>query len=85
MKGRTLLWIGLLCLVALATGSALADDASVPASGGMGLDYVLSLGPYGALVWGAYTLGRGVKLSVQIELSEQDRDLLSRLAEKRAP
>jgi heme exporter protein D len=42
-------------------------------------DFLLSMGPYGALVWGAYLLGKGVKVTVQIELSERDRDLAERL------
>jgi len=40
-------------------------------------DFLLSLGPYGALVWGAYLLGKGVKVTVQVELSERDRALLA--------
>ena len=42
-------------------------------------DFLLSMGPYGALVWGAYLLGRGVKVTVQIELSERDREILERV------
>jgi hypothetical protein len=52
--------------------------ASMPAPGSMPTaDFLLSMGPYGALVWGAYLLGRGVKVTVQIELSERDRELLT--------
>ena len=39
---------------------------------------LLSMGPDGALVWGAYLLGRGVKVTVQVELSERDRELIER-------
>ena len=41
-------------------------------------DFLLSMGPYGALVWGAYLLGKGVKVTVQVELSERDREILQR-------
>ncbi len=47
---------------------------SVPMPGG---EFLLSLGPYGALVWGAYLLGKGVKVTVQIELSDRDRELIT--------
>lgn len=43
-----------------------------------GADFLLSMGPYGALVWGAYLLGKGVKVTVQIELSERDRELIAK-------
>ena len=33
----------------------------------------------GLLVWGAYLLGKGVKITVQVELSERDRELLEKL------
>lgn len=38
--------------------------------------YLLQAGPIGALVWGAYWLGKGVKLTVVVELSQHDRELL---------
>lgn len=41
------------------------------------LDYVLALGPYGALLWGAYRLGQGMKLTICVELSDKDRELLA--------
>ncbi len=50
---------------------------SVPGGSAPGLDYLLFLGPYGALEWEAYLLGKGVKVTVQIELSERDRELLA--------
>lgn len=37
--------------------------------------YLLQAGPIGALVWGAYTLGKGVKFTIVVELSETDRAL----------
>ena len=37
------------------------------------------MGPYGALVWGAYLLGKGVKVTVQIELSDRDREIIEKL------
>jgi hypothetical protein len=46
-------------------------------------DFLLSMGPYGALVWGAYLLGKGVKVTVQIELSERDREIIEKMG--RAP
>ena len=45
-------------------------------------DFLLSMGPYGALVWGAYLLGKGVKVTVQIELSERDRELIGKLGKE---
>lgn len=59
----------------LPAGVALAQDglplpSDVP-------NYLLSLGPYGALVWGAYLLGRGV--SVRVTLAPEERALLERL------
>lgn len=57
-----------------------APPASVPLNAPMPtVDYLLSLGPYGALVWGAFLLGKGVKVSVQVELSERDRGLVQDL------
>jgi hypothetical protein len=66
------------CAVAFAQDGGGAA-AAVPAPGSMpSADFLLSMGPYGALVWGAYLLGKGVKVTVQIELSERDRDILFR-------
>ncbi len=55
-------------------GGALATPSSMPSS-----DFLLSMGPYGALVWGAYLLGKGVRVTVQIELSERDRELIEKI------
>ncbi len=62
----------------LREGTDLAD--TVP-----GGDYLLSLGPYGALVWGAYLLGKGVKVTVQIELSDRDREIIEKLGKPQSP
>lgn len=63
---------------------ALAGEPSMVATAGPSMpmpggEYLLSLGPYGALVWGAYLLGKGVKVTVQIELSERDREIIEKL------
>jgi hypothetical protein len=34
---------------------------------------------YGALVWGAYLLGKGVRITVQVELSDRDREAIGRI------
>jgi hypothetical protein len=34
-------------------------------------------------VWGVYLLGRGVKVTVQVELSERDREMLGAVARSR--
>jgi heme exporter protein D len=41
-------------------------------------DYFLTLGPYGALVWGAYILGKGVNLTINVKLADDDRKLVER-------
>ena len=85
---RSFLLVGPALLLASLVGNALAQTASAidPAgSGGPTLDYFLTLGPYGALVWGAYLLGRGVKLTIQVELSDRDRELLSKVTGKSTP
>jgi hypothetical protein len=61
---------------------ALAGDGemvAMPAAATPTLDYLLTLGPYGALVWGAFMLGKGVKLRICVELSERDRELLEKV------
>jgi hypothetical protein len=42
------------------------------------LDYLLTLGPYGALVWGAWLLGKGITVTVRVELSDDDREVLEK-------
>ncbi len=70
-----------LVLVSCAVAFAQAPGGPVPgaATSMPGADFLLSMGPYGALVWGAYLLGKGVKVTVQIELSERDRELIERV------
>ena len=85
---RSFLLVGPALLLASLVGNALAQTASAvdPAGGGgPTLDYVLTLGPYGALVWGAYLLGRGVKLTIQVELSDRDRELIAKVTGKSTP
>ncbi len=74
---------GPLLMLGSCMATALADvpvDAVAPGAGSV--DHLLALGPYGALVWGAYLLGRGVKVTVQVELSERDRELLGAAASR---
>lgn len=68
-----------LLLVFLPAAGALAQDGS--AAIGPVPDVttlVTSLGPIGALVWGAYLLGKGVNVTLthRIEFSTEDRRLL---------
>ena len=80
--------IGPALLAASLVSQALAQSSSAvdpTGAGGPTLDYFLTLGPYGALVWGAYLLGKGVKLTLQVELSERDRDLLTKVAGRDTP
>ena len=82
MRSAFLLF-GPLLMLGSCMATALADvpmDASPPGAGSV--DHLLALGPYGALVWGAYLLGRGVKVTVQVELSERDRELLGAAASR---
>ncbi len=68
-----------LVLVSCAVAFAQDGGAGVPGPGVPSADLLLSMGPYGALVWGAYLLGRGVKVTVQIELSERDREIFEKM------
>ena len=79
---RWFLGVGPALLLASCAVAFAQDGAGVPAVPGgsaPSLDYLLSLGPYGALVWGAYLLGKGVKVTIQVELSERDRELLEKV------
>ena len=79
---RAFLWLGpALLLVSCAVAFAQDGRPAVPGtpSSMPSADFLLSMGPYGALVWGAYLLGKGVKVTVQIELSERDRELIGTL------
>lgn len=74
---RGMLWLGpLLMLGCCAQAWAGEADAVM---GMPGADYLLSLGPFGALVWGAYVIGKGMRLTIQVELSERDREILEKL------
>ncbi len=67
------------CAVALAQDGGASAPAVTAPSGMPSADFLLSMGPYGALVWGAYLLGKGVKITIQVELSEHDRELIEKL------
>lgn len=41
--------------------------------------YMLGLGPLGALLYGAYLIGKGVKVTIQVELSPEDRRIFEEL------
>ena len=71
------------CAVAFAQNGAGAP--ALPGGSAPSLDYLLSLGPYGALVWGAYLLGKGVEVTIQVKLSERERDLIARIGRTGAP
>ncbi|MCK6529704.1 hypothetical protein L6R50_19835 [Myxococcota bacterium] len=78
-----LLLVGPALLLLSGLGAFAAEDAlpAAPVPGAAPtLDYLLTLGPYGALVWGAYLLGRGVRLTIRVELSDRDREMLERVA-----
>ena len=73
--------IGPAILLLSVIGSAFAGDPTLTGASPTvpSLDYLLTLGPTGALVWGAYMLGKGVKLTIQVELSESDREILRKV------
>jgi len=69
------------CLILMSCATAMAQDpmAHVAMPGATNpQDYFLTLGPYGALVWGAYILGKGVNLSLSVKLADDDRKLIER-------
>ena len=81
MIRRLSLLVGpLLFLTSCALAMAQDLPATAPLSAPMPtVDYFLSLGPIGALVWGAWMLGgKGVNVTVRVELSERDRQLLEK-------
>ena len=49
------------CAVAMAQDPSGAVPVASAPTGMPSADFLLSMGPYGALVWGAYLLGKGVK------------------------
>lgn len=95
---RRLHWIGPGLLIASLAGNVFAGDAESPApvptpamAGPVATlpasspsDYLLTLGPYGALVWGAFMLGRGASLTLRVELSDTDRQILKDIAARNA-
>ncbi len=94
---RRLHWIGPGLLLASLAGNVFAGDAAAPAPVAIPTlpgpvatlpatspsDYLLTLGPYGALVWGAFMLGRGASLTLRVELSDTDRQILKDLADRK--
>ncbi len=85
---RSFLLVGpalVLCSCALAFAQDASGASSVATPSTFGADFLLSMGPYGALVWGAYLLGRGVKVTVQVELSDTDRELIGKLGRGASP
>lgn len=74
---RALLLVGpVLMLVSYAAVAADPAGIGVVPAPAPDLSYLMTLGPYGALVWGAYLLGRGLKINIGVELSDTDRTLL---------
>lgn len=74
-----------LLLLFFPAGVALAQDPAAPPA--QIAEYLLGLGPIGALVYGAFLLGKGVNISLvhKVELSEADRDILERAFASRDP
>jgi hypothetical protein len=82
-----MLWTGpalllVSCAVAMAQDPGVAASGATAPTGMPSADFLLSMGPYGALVWGAYLLGKGVKVTIQVELSERDRELVAGLGKQ---
>lgn len=78
---RAYLFAGPLIMLLSCAATALAQDpasVTIPTSP-PSLDHLLALGPYGALVWVAYLFGKGVTVTVRVELSERDREAIARL------
>ena len=67
------------CAAAFAQDVGVAAPAATTPTGMPSADFLLSLGPYGALVWGAYLLGKGVRVTIQVELSDRDRELIEKV------
>lgn len=80
MKRALLLAAGPVLLLAC-TGLAWADPLAPSAMPDLPIpSYVLSLGPYGLLVWGAYLVGKGVTFTITVEISEKAQAVLERIA-----
>jgi hypothetical protein len=76
---RPLLLVGP-SLILMSCAAAMAQEPGAPVlpPGANPQDYFLTLGPYGALVWGAFILGRGVNLTLNVKLADDDRKLVER-------
>lgn len=76
---RPLLLVGP-SLILMSCAAAMAQEVGAPPipPGSNPQDYFLTLGPYGALVWGAFILGRGVNLTLNVKLADDDRKLVER-------
>ncbi|MFT5684750.1 MAG: threonine dehydrogenase-like Zn-dependent dehydrogenase [Myxococcota bacterium] len=82
---RPSVWMLLVALVAillplLSFGQEL--PATLPAVAAQGLDpvlqYLLGAGPVGALAYGAWLLGKGISIRIQVDLAEEDRKMIER-------
>lgn len=69
---------GLLWALSYGVAFAQGTDPSMPGSGGELSGYLLGLGPLGSVAALAFWLGKGLRLTVQVDLSEADRKLLER-------
>lgn len=66
-------------LIALGQDPSPAVSVELPAAGlSPELQYLLGAGPIGALLYGAYLLGKGVTVRVQVHLDDEDRALVRR-------
>lgn len=82
---RTLFYLPPLLLWAASYGVAWAQDGAAAAAAAPSGDlsgYLMGMGPIGALAYGAFLIGKvsrdGLRLTVQVDLSESDRKLLER-------
>ena len=63
----------------MGVGAVSAPSSVAGAWGSNPLDYLLTLGPFGALLWGAVMMGRAIEkistmqITVQVKLSDEDR------------
>ena len=74
-----LLLVGPLLMLVSCAAALAQDPASASLSQPMpAVDYLLGLGPIGALVYGAFMLGKGVKINIAVEIAERDRTLIER-------
>lgn len=89
---RTLLLVSPLLFLVACMGVAYAQDAAGVLADGAAqtpptnlANYLLGLGPVGALIWGGMWMGRvaekGVTLRIQLDLSDEDRKLAERAVE----